>query len=451
MVTQDRKTSGVSLFLKTIISIALYLFLLYFLGDKSSPVKSLYTHVFIAFFALVFFSTILLKDLRYTVIVSIALFIKIFLGVLHYLYFINPNYFSEPSTIYLHYEYKAYFKTICTFANDNINIGYFDRIDNVVGSTHPQLLKTISYVFRYGGNYILTISPLNAMLSLFSALIITYIAAQKKLTTHLNTTLILAAYFPSTLISSLLIRDIAGQFLMVFGIALIVLSRKRCLFISIIFTSYLFFMQRTIYIFIPFIAYFLYNNTLIGKNYFLKNKSKNKTLFFPMIGLIIFLLPVLNNIFEKNSGYFLIFNNVNAIILFPFKALLGLMGPFPWSQFTESYENSYQLQDYLMAVFMITTLWLLIPLLKKLLIICQGWSYLTIIGLILIIVGIMNPYMHITYISIGFIFLIPLISDFVPRKQFNNVFTNVLLLFFLLNILYITLGLRGMGLALFFR
>lgn len=170
-----------------------------------------------------------------------------------------------------------------------------------------------------------------------------------------------------------------------------------------------------------------------------------------MIGLIIFLLPVLNNIFEKNSGYFLIFNNVNAIILFPFKALLGLMGPFPWSQFTESYENSYQLQDYLMAVFMITTLWLLIPLLKKLLIICQGWSYLTIIGLILIIVGIMNPYMHITYISIGFIFLIPLISDFVPRKQFNNVFTNVLLLFFLLNILYITLGLRGMGLALFFR
>jgi hypothetical protein len=128
--------------------------------------------------------------------------------------------------------------------------------------------------------------------------------------------------------------------------------------------------------------------------------------------------------------------NFNVFIL-PLKLILGLIGPFPWTQFLK-YKDipaySYQLHDYLQGIFnisfFITILMFWNEYFKK------GWANLLIIlGILLVISGLFNSQMHVTYVAIGFFFLIPWLLSNINFSKFIKVYLYSFLLLGFLNII----------------
>jgi hypothetical protein len=427
----------------------LYWLLLSVFVDKNDPATSLFTHTLCAFFTLIAYSQLLFKKVKYTLILCIVYILKIIIGLSHYFYFVNPDYFSTPSLISMHYEYQVYFDTVCNFADAKGKLGLFGQPPNSIGVTHPELLNIISFAFYKAGNFILTIMPLNAMLSLFTALIITYSAQRfTNIPAQLKTILILCSLFPINLIVSLFQRDITGQFLMTLGVAAIVLSEKKwALFLSLLFASLLFYLQRTMYVMIPILAY-MCSLFLFKESY---KKNRQWLIFVLTIITLTVSFGFLAEIFEANKGYLSIFSNQYAVYLFPLKFIIGIIGPFPWTQFTLNVENSYQLQDYLMGVYLITILCYILPNFKKILQEKSNMKFMILIAFILILAGIMNPYMHASYVSIGSIFLIPVVSQLISLKKFVLIFVKICVVFILLNILYFAFDLTGSGFRMIFN
>jgi hypothetical protein len=348
----------------------------------------------------------------------------------------------------MHDEYKIYYSAICTFANAK-EYELFVQPENIYLVTHPELLNIISFVFYRCGNYILTIMPLNTMMSLYTAVSIAYISKKHiYIAKQIKVILVLTSLFPFCLIPSLFTRDIVGQFLLTMGVVFVVLSNKNRLFLlfSLLIASFLFYLQRTPYCIIPLLAYLLF--------VFISKKEKRTTKILLLLFTVLSVMEAsifLSDIEKANDIYISIFSNIYAIVLFPVKFIIGIIGPFPWIQFIESYEYSYQIQDYLMSVFLISTLRYIIPYIKERVRLKEGLDFMIWVAFILIIFGIMNPFMHMSYVSIGVIFLMPVLSKTVTLKKYSITFLKVFLLYLFVNILYLSLNLHGSGFSKLFR
>ena len=136
--------------------------------------------------------------------------IKLSIGLFHYLYFIDPLYFQgSGNDVTLHFEFQAVFSQIITFANDRkLENGLLYYNFNLGGVTHQEILSFISIPFMYFGDYIMTFAPLNSFFSILISINIILIAKHiyKIYNKSLKYIAITSAYFPMTLISSLIYR-----------------------------------------------------------------------------------------------------------------------------------------------------------------------------------------------------------------------------------------------------
>ena len=420
-----------------LMGILFFSLLCFLLMGNSDNALSSFIWSSIAFLFITIFSTLLLlREKKWVWFFIFAYLIKVIIGLVHYLYFIDPNYFLSGVYKPLTWEYDGAFNQILTSAHDKINhnnIFYYEFYEG--GVTHQEISSIISIPFMFFGDYMMTIAPINSFASLIVSMNLLLISRHKfnYNVKNLNSIALVSAYFPITLITSLVYRDIVGLSLMSIGLALILFSKRPITqFIMLIVACYFFYLQRTIYPLILIVAFII--NAMIQQNH----KSKSREFFYKIatITLTIVLIPIIitySNT-EVNQNMFSSGLNINLSIL-PIKMIVGLIGPFPWSNFL-LYKTfpayAYQIQDYLQGTLNIAILITIILSWKKY-VRKDQINILNITGILLVVAGLFNAYMHMSYVAIGFILLIPWLFTHISISRLNKHYIFSFLTLLLLN------------------
>jgi hypothetical protein len=431
--------------LAIILPLIFFFLILFLFGRSENAIVSLITTSIAGLIAL-YLTSLGIKKLfnkSYLWILISTYSFKILLGIAHWLMFIQPDYFTGTGNINFLYDYTQLHIITSVAADSRIHNGFFSMV------YHPLFLQSKDSIFQYllstlyyfTGNYALNYCAFNAFISTLTAVIVfhLYSLIDKELRND-RFVLLLACLFPMNLIASALMRDIAGQFFIAFGVLLLSLKYKTKLgkFISISFSMILMSLQRAIYVLIPVFSYI-----------FVKIKKDKILLFFSFILITTLLLNTIKYFpfLERFSGYALNpqfdITKIITFLLLPLRLLRALIGPIPWTNvFSNSMESTYLSSAYLQSVFNLTVLFLLIPgyLKGK-----YQIGMIEIIVLLFLITGIATPDIHTFYFSTAFIFLIPQISKY--KATFYKTMFRVIIFYFVLNVLYIGLGFVGKGIG----
>jgi hypothetical protein len=366
--------------------------------------------------------------------------------MLHFIYFIVPNYFeTNGSNLPLPHDFTSAFDAISEIVNAKYINGIFYYAD--VYWSHTEILNVMSYPFVYFGKYILNIAPLNSFMSIITAMNIYLIS---KYVFHFNSKqlrfiTIIAAYFPLTLISSLFVRDMTGLALMSIGMTLVMYSPKGMIqYLMLVIASYLFYMHRTIYPIVLIVAFFI--------NYYINSKdgvSARKRVFQFVIVLPVVVILLVKSIslgLSANEGYVESGTSINFLFL-PVKLVMGIIGPFPWTQYftTGRVEYSYQFSDYLQGALNVCVFFILF-LFRGLYFKKQQFNLLNLTGLLLILVGLSTSFMHSSYVSIGVVFLLPWIANSNYRLKMREYFLVSFVSLLILSLfIFLFAGSLGLG------
>jgi len=409
----------------------------YILGNNSDPLSSYISSSIAFLFITIFSSVILFKSQKWVWFFIMAFLIKILLGLIHYLYFIDPEYFRTGLYKSLTWEFESVFDNILRSAHEKVQHGALYYQYSEGGIDHQEIISIISIPFAFFGDYVLTITPINTYCSLLLSMNILLISKYQfnVSATVLKYIAVTTAYFPMFFIPSLLYRDIVGLGIMSIGMVLVLFSKKTIVkYCMLVVACYLFYMHRTIYPVIILMAF------VINSVFFHSYNTKGNGYFYKVVTIILsivaFSIIVTYTNTEGNqamaSGAF----SFNFLFL-PVKIILGLIGPFPWNQFMQYKEipaNSYQLQDYLQGTFNVTVVTILI-LYRKKYFLKEKFNLMNITGGLLILVGLFNAFMHMTYVAIGFIFMLPWIFSVVNMKYFRKIYINIFLIILFLNLM----------------
>jgi hypothetical protein len=438
------KAIGLNRYLTTLImGILLILLLLSTICVNGGLLESLVTESIVFGIATVFFSSTLLGDRKLTKFFLWAYLIKLLIGIFHYLIFIDPDYFNSTGEfIKLHHEYQAVYHTVNTIVEGKKSLGLFSLIMPMY-IPHEELWNIIAIPLCYCGNNVLNITPINSFVSLFAAMNILLVCKQNGTNNSSNSNLIkyFLAYFPFTLITSFYARDLTGWCLMSIGLVLLYLP-KHVLTKSIMLAAscYLFYLQRNAYALVPIVMFLM--------NYLIVEKNKNFLVQLLAILVCVLCLPFAYFLFatETNMGY--VEDSTKwPIYMLPIKILFGLIGAFPWTNFPNWHtrpEYSYYLSDYLMAV---VNIGFLITLFKSLPIksFKRTLDISCIAGIVLFVFGLMNSYMHMSYISVGIFFMTPWIFRISNDKSIARNLKIAFMLLVLLNIFVMLTGVSSLS------
>lgn len=419
-------------------------------SNNNNPLEG-FISASISFFLITLVSVVLLvRDRNWISFFVLSYLIHLAIGTFHYLYFLDPGYFSSNGIdLPLPHDFTVALSAVNEIISAKHIYGLFHYEDFYI--SHPEILNLISYPFYFFGGYILNIAPLNSFMSVFTSinlyLISKYVLNYRLI--NLKRIAILSAYFPLSLISSIFYRDVTGIALMSIALVLLSFSKSKIYkYILLIPAIYLFYMQRTIYPVILLTAFIL-DFIIISKASLTKSKANvlvTIILFIPAVILLSRWSFDLGLSEGNNSAYIEGASRVNYLFL-PVKLIMGIIGPFPWTQYftTGRIEYSYQFADYLQGTLNITIVALIFSYFRyfarK-----KEFNLINLTGLLLILSGLATTYMHTTYVSIGVLFLIPWIvnsSSWVKLRKYYLITFVFMLVFSLL----VTVFFGGTGLG----
>ena len=443
------------------IEIRNYLFKLFFLlasllvllllfSSNSSPLSSFFSGLIIFFLATNIAIKLFIGKLKWNIILSLIFIFKIIVGVYHYLYFIDSSYFIHGNYNAMTYEYAAVYQNLIESSNHKNIYGITSYLDKQWGVTHRQLWSIISIPFIFLGNYFMSINPINAFASIFTSINIYIISKSlyKLNKKQYEFILLVSALFPLSFITSLLWRDIVGLCFISIGLTLVTISRNKAIlkFIFVLVACYLCYLQRNIYPLAVIISYFLTLN--IFKNSF---NGISVTINVITVALLIVLIYFFGNDLILSLVQADDLKKLSTIepLAFVFKFIIGIIGPFPWDQIFLHKAFTYQLQEFFQAAINISLIFALIKNRGKVLKL-DNLNFVNIISILFIIIGLINPDMHMSYVAIGFIFLIPIISKYISFKTFIGYFTLIFIFLYFINIIYIVL-LGELGFSTFWK
>lgn len=433
-------TYGFFDYLKKILIIIITFYFLTFFAFDSDPLYSLISLSLNLLICLNIGCYLFFKNPKWNIIISFFFLLKIFIGVIHYLYFFDNSYFSSGDYAYLTFEFAAVYEHVelaVEYKKENGIFAFFQRLG---GITHQEIWSFISIPFVYYGTFFMNIAPINsffASLTTVNLLIISkhyYSLSQKQL----YFVLILSSLFPITLISSLFWRDVVGMYLLSLGFILILLSKKSIILntFSILISSVLFYSYRTAY---PIFLLFTFILKIFKKN-----------IVIILISSVVS-LSIAYYVFINYSIQYLSIEDLDRIINYDLLAVLikfpvGFIGPFPWNQFIDNNLFSYQIQEHIQAIFNLTFLYFFFRNFKAIVSKYKN-DIIFQTSILLIFAGLLNPYMHLVYVSFAFIYLIPFLANQVTLKLFFNRFIFIGILLFTFNILYILFLANGLNLS----
>lgn len=386
----------------------LYLTLPILFSDFTFGTTSSYLASILCFYILLLCSIkLILKENKYVRFYTIAFIIQLLLGLVHYLYFVDNNYFQtngDASGRFWH-EYLSVFDALGRLHDARHNWGIFYWMDaREFQVSHPEIWHIISWPFYFLSHRWMNYAPLNTFSSLLASANIVFLYKRKSDDNEPihNSVLFWTAFFPSFLLNDIVWRDPFGICLISVGVVLVTLSNnlasKTVSFVIIGFAS---FVQRTMYVLIAAVV--------ATWEYFQKSRSAALRICYFIVGC--FLLFYLSNLTDEangseyNAGYI----NAMSYLALPIKIIFGMIGPFPWTAFFRSVDSNpafaWQLQDYLMGTFQFGYLLALIMKWKQFTF--RNLNAITIMGFGIMLSGFISRQMHIGYISEGLLFTLP--------------------------------------------
>ena len=366
-----------------------------------------------------------------------AFLVKILIGTLIHLYFIDPNYFNDlfPDVKIKHFETGVVFEQILYFADLKLRNGILDFKYQEYGATHQELLSIISIPFVYFGRYVLNICPLNTLFSLLASANLLYYAKRYLLISgrQLKFIFFLSAFFPFTLIPSILFRDIAGMMFISIGFVLLFTAQGYLKWLVLPFVCGLFYLQREVY---PFLL-------LLSITYFfIKNRWGIAHIIFPLFLLIVL---VMTYFVTSAFSFYPYKDNVASNSNLFFRIGIGVLGPFPWSQFftwDQAPERAYYLQDFIMCCLNLSFIFIFVRNIKQIINDKFSLNIMVITAILISIFGAVHAKSQISYVAIGVFFLIPFMSYYITLSRMRTYFFISLMIMLLLNLIKISFSVK---------
>lgn len=378
--------------------------------------------------------------------------VKTTASVAHFLFYIQPDYFIGNADFSYFWDYMWLDQSL-TFVADTWRVG---GLFSPVGEEYWQqnknagLLAFMSINYYVAGSYPLNIVPWNVLFTIYSAVLMSDIT--KCLGgggRDVSLAMWIAGLFPFSFIGSLMWRDTTGQFLIVVGAYLIVLTRFRLMywFMLVPAGAFLGYLHREPYLIVFFgaTAVFILNEL---------RKAKFAYALVPIIAVLLFAsIPLVLRGFSfslsrysgEESGAISQMLSPARLIGLPIRFIRAILGPFPWTQYFKQVDGyAYQPFDYLQSVLNVAMLTCAVPFAWRLWKMKHELEICTLLALAFFLMGLLSGGVHSSYISVGLILLIPMVTR-VGAVQFRKTLAASLLFFLVANIIVVGFGFSGLN------
>ena len=413
---------------KTFFGIAIFWGLIYLLvPSDGTSAETLLVTFFSALIALVY----LLFQMCNAGIISTSLALaagliftmRVFIGVFHYLLFIDESYFdqSKPTFTY-HWDYEWLLWQMTTISQhwSEYGFGTFPVEFIIQEQKNVILMPYLSLLFYLGGNeHFLNIVVLNSLHNVLVATTLAGLAASMVAKKIVAATFLIALLQPFGMFSSIMWRDSVGQLFLVIGSSLIFQYSGRLIGIGKpILGSLMLMSLRNIYLVIAVI-------TLIFR---IKSQTReHKSLVYSRVTVLMMSLAF---------SYFYIYEMVLSFYNFQDLAkvsplgndffikrlLIGLLGPFPWTQIFNSLVpgREYLIADVFQAMFNLSVLFMFLHglVLKKIIWREQPNSTMIFLVLMFMMAGLLT-HGHVSYVTVATVLLLPLIPGLNALRFFQ--------------------------------
>ena len=280
--------------------------------------------------------------------------LRLSIGVFHYLYFFDGEYLnSTNSDFYYLAEYIWMFESMDVFSQGLSGDMEADLVQGYADSNkNYEMLLAMSLIFLIGGKKILSVATLNSLVTILAAYILYFISYRvNKNIKNASFCFFIVCLQPFEIITSILARDTAGQFLILYAVFLVVFYYRLGIFkiFITILASWLSSLHREVYFFIPLISGFA--SSFIYDLIYNFNRFKKSNLVI-LLFIAFFGILTINYLIEVFLGRFLDINFLSKIVGLPISFFYALVGPFPWSQiFMDVPGVEFHLPQYLTSSF----------------------------------------------------------------------------------------------------
>lgn len=434
-----------SYFTKILIIAGLFIVLPMMFAPMAQTTTSSYLASVACFFLLTIISIkLILGEREYVRYYTIAFIIQLILGLVHYLYFVDSSYFRSDgiTTSGFWHEYLSVYDAIERLQNARNSYGIFYVMDKYeFRVSHPEIWHIISFPFYFLQHKWLNYSPFNLFSSLIAScniMLFYKIRFDEDKDVH-KALLFWTAYFPTFLLCGNLWRDPFGVMLISVGLVLVTLSNSSLSkALSLLILCVFSFMQRTVYLVLSGVA------SVWG--YLQKSKKSFVKFLYIILGvvLIYFLVKYTEN--ANTEGYNSNYVNSMSFLALPMKIVLGLIGPFPWTNFFVGVASNpafaWEVKDYVMGFFQLGYLFALIANWKRLSF--KNLDAMTVMGFGIMLSGLLTRHLHIGYISEGLLFTLPWFFSQIGSEYKKYIKYSFITLLFL-NIVLMAVGHLGIA------
>ncbi len=365
------------------------------------------------------------------------------LGVWHYVTFFDPHYFMTqmPSYGYLHdYEWlNDEFTLIAEYWRIN---GIMSLPEDLLGQKNTLLMPYFALLYYLQGNeHFLNFTALNSLHACLVAALIARFAYMIGGRASAQAVFVIVLLQPFGVISSILWRDSVGQFFLIAGALILILTRLSIKGVPMILIGALFLMTlRNIY--------FL-NGMITAAAKILSARAKSSfVIIAATISLVVLIVAFQNYLQDSVMVYDLSSNDFTynkdlATIAYNF--VRGLSGPFPWTQMLDpqTVGREYQLPDILQAAFNLTILFFLFRRFASHALDFTSQITLPTLAFVFSIMGEgLVGFGHTSYVTVASVLALPLIPRLSPGR-FTGAFSAVVGLLLISGLIWSALGLGG--------
>lgn len=379
----------------------------------------------------------------------IVYLLKVAIGTLHFIIYIQPDYFSGNTEFAYHWDFMWLDQSMQVVAETWQANGLFSPLSEEYWqfTKNGGLLAFMGLNYYVAGSFPLNVSPWNALFGIYSAVLIMEIALSFGLPrAHLRLVAWVMFLLPFNLITSIHWRDTTGQTLIFLGVYVLAQTRVKLQwwFLVLPLAGFLAYQQREPYLFVIF----------LGATVWLLNEFRRSRYMPILVGFALLLALIWVPLAQRISTFAFVryTNPEDGISLasflargtgLPVRILRGIVGPFPWNQYIQQVTGyEYQPADYLQHVLNLTIFCCALPLAWKLFRAERKLDLCMILGLGFFLMGVVATGVHSAYVSLGMPLLLPLAVR-VGRHEFFKVLMISIMIFLSANLIYVGLGLQG--------
>jgi len=376
----------------------------------------------------------------FTFVVLLVFVVKIAIGVAHYLYFFEPNYFSRPlgffPWIYDYAQLPEGMQAISSFWH---TYGFVDvpMIQIVFKSWILAVYHALLYYLN--GAYLMNFIPWASFHTLLVGFLVSSLALQRGATPRQATAaFILAGLQPLYLYTDLPQRDIVGQFFIVLAVYLVVysLDKPSRLVLVLPIVLVLVYALRWAY------PYVLLMFILLA--YLLAKRRAGFAIVLLGISIVVWSIagPLIDDLTIGKYNEL----PTTSIARFPAAVLVGIVGPFPWTQVFDVQDAFIHLPPIFLQAWLGAAIWLIVlPRLWGQWQTARRVDELALASFLFALSGITTQATHSGYVHIATVLLLPMVCK-TPVREWASKIAIVFYLYLFGHLAFYSLGLAGRNL-----